>query len=390
MSIVVLLVLLLGLIGWFGSVGDGLSVQPTVPVASIMRQEPEAAEGASQAVGVSLAPEAADCTRARGIQARLRDAIGRSLSFFLATQDTLMGDLDRWPDQLEGSTDPEALYVAGGGFGHRPDHMAPSERIERLGKALAVDTTNPMYLSSLLNLCTQHPSLPDCDLPDAERRLAEFDGDNGLSWALIGMSCAKREEAPCVVEAMERAAQAPAFRDYYIDRALLMERVMGAAGISFPMRSVAGFGFALEDLPSPVRVIEACRMIESPRLDHACFGFGQRLEVEGGTMWTQSLGRAVLAVAAKRLGDEQAVEAVRARGKRANDERLALHGDSSLAATNDVFTARLLWDRDFFLDFMSHMRQVGEHQAYVDGARGWGTGPSECLTPMELLRPDDT
>lgn len=385
--IVALLLLLLGLLGWFGgSVGDGLSVPPTVTTP---------AAGRSVSAAPAQEPQApqpvADCARARGIQARLSDMMERSLSFLLAAQDTLMGDVDRWPAQLDGSADPQMLYVAaGGGLGRNLTKMAPLEKVERLGRALAVDATNPMYLSSLLNLCMEHRSLAACDLPDLERRLAEFDGDNGLSWALIGASCAARDEVPCVIEAMERASQAPAYRDYYLDRVLLAERVMGAAGLSFPMRSMAAFSFASTDLLSGVRSIRACRVTEAARLDRACFHFGQRLEAQATIMLTQSHGRAVSAYAAQRLGDEQVREALRERREQLNDDLVATIDDERLAAANDVFTARLIWDREFFLEFVAHMREVGERQAYLDGAAGWGTGPPECLTPMQPIMEDDT
>lgn len=387
---VVLLLLLLGLVGWFGgSVGAGLSVPPTV-----MTSDDAQATSSPAPVQPAEAPqqqEDADCARAKGIQARLSDMMGRSLSFMLAAQDSLMGEVDRWPAQLEGSTDPEALYVAaGGGLGSNLDLMPIGERVARLNAALAVDATNPMYLSSLLNLCRQHPSIAGCDLPDVERRLAEFDGDNGLSWALIGASCAAREDVPCVVEAMERASQAPNFRDYYLDRVLLAERVMGAAGLSFPMRSMASFGFAASDLLSGADSIRACRVAESPQLDYACFRFGQRLEAQAHIMITQLHGRAVLVDASKRLGDEQVLNGLAERGQRSNDALAAAFGDEEQAVTNDVFSARLLWDREFFLEFVAHMREVGERQAYLDGATGWGTGPSHCLTPMAPLMEDDT
>ncbi len=329
------------------------------------------------------------CQEAKSLQAGLGELVARGIAFFSAAQDTLMGDLERWPAQLEGSDDPELLYAASvGPLGADSGSILPAQQIRQVSRALAVDGTNPIYLSSLLTLCVKHPSTEGCELPRLERRLVEADGDNGQSWELIAISCTTRDDSSCAVDAMERAAQATAYRDYYVERVLLAERAMAVAGLSYPLRSTAAFAFASTYLGGLSIRSTPCWTQASMRLDLACRRYGERLEVQGQSLWTQMRGRAMQRRAMKRLGDEDALAALDARHSQANQAIRGQGSDGQIAVTEAVFTQRLIWDRAFFLEYTSHMQRVGEMQARVDVLAGWGTGPADCLTSPPVMDDD--
>lgn len=377
LSIIVLCVLLWALSGrWLSpAVGERTAAVPTPSVAA-----PAGANALTPAFD-----ESADCRNASGMQDHLRTMMAQGIAYLQQAQDAVMGDLERWPEQIAASDDPRMRYIASfGPLGQRTGAIAPAERIRLVRDALAVDGTNPLYLSTLMRLCIEHRTQGVCDLPELERQLADYDGDNGLSWRLIGMSCTARGDTACAVEAIERAALAPAQRDHYVDTVLLAEQAMAAAGLSFPVSSSSAFAIAWMDQPAAVSKQDPCRGPPAPRMDRACLRHGVRLEAEGTASWTQLSGRVMQATAAERLGDAQAKAAAMLRLAQANDVLgVAIEEDGQLSTTQTVFNARLTWDRDFFLAFMAHMQQVGEARAFVDGATGWGTGPAECLRRVD-------
>ncbi|MEM9388395.1 MAG: hypothetical protein AAGA68_25315 [Pseudomonadota bacterium] len=339
-------------------------------------------DGSRPSDGTAPVPsEAADgrCEDAKTLQRRVSKLAARSVAFLASVQDTISDDLDTWPDKLAESEDPELLYVASYADQSRVhDQLTPARRVELLQRALAVDSTNPMYLTTLMHVCLRNPDAPGCDLPDLEGKLIAFDSDNGQSWALVAASCGLRGDEQCAFQAMEQGAVAPSYRDYYTERVLVTERAMAAVGISYPMRSTTAFILAALE-PSTVPLLPGPCTQEAPASMHAaCRAYGQRLERHGKSMLSQQAGRAVQLLASSVLGDTAPGEP-----KEPWKHPMAGAFDDGEPITQAVFHQRIIWDRDLFLEYVAHMQTVGEAQALTDVLAGWGTGPPECLTRPE-------
>ncbi len=190
---------------------------------------------------------------------------------------------------LSVSEDPEHILMAAL-FG--TDRNSES-RIDAMTKAMQAAPDDRLIIWNFLDSCAALPNAAICRDQYVENRAIEVDGNNGQLWARISGFRFKRGEVNAALDALRKASTAPDFKEYWIEHVGLFVRGLAAAN-SAPYRDriVQAIGMAAAMVSDINLVIDACdtNAVESAEWLHSCVQFGERMELDGHTFLSKSVG----------------------------------------------------------------------------------------------------
>jgi hypothetical protein len=244
-----------------------------------------------------------------------------------------LAQLERAAATLAQSSDPEHLLALA--VLRRRDEPAGS--LELMSRARALDPDNPLIALDLAELCLGQPQAPECAGGDPEREVLRLAGGNGAVWARVAAWRYQRGDRDGALEAIRRAAVAPAFDEYWIEHTLLFERALAAStAYTYAERVAVAFGLPNPGFERAIEIINSCRDegASSAEWRRACADLGARMEADADVVLGTAIGLHLQRIAFEAAGDEPAAERVRQRTQEVHDlvrdagpSDILLHGD---------------------------------------------------------------
>lgn len=179
------------------------------------------------------------------------------------------------------STTPQHLLTLG--LAHSRDNLARS--IELIAQALVYDPDNPLILISLGEACFRMPEAAACTARDAEEGVLRVGSSNGAIWARVAAWRHRTGDRDGALDALRRAATAPAYDGYWIDQFLLIERALAAStNYTYVQRVSAAIGFPSALVGHDIDSVRICEgEIGAAEWRQVCISHGARLEADADT-----------------------------------------------------------------------------------------------------------
>jgi len=211
--------------------------------------------------------------------------------------DSELPNLPAMAAALSKSNDPEHLLMASifGGEERKSQssHFPHTPNLDSLFKGLRIDPSNDLLLWNAVSLCAQQSDQSRCEEAQVpELATAKLQGNANFWLRLAGIRAAAGDDDGAL-EALERAVEAPDFKDYYIDHVELFARGI-ASYINSPYyeRIFYSLGLAAAMWSHEIDMISACTTHSptSTRWMNACVDAGETMEAHGKSLMTEALG----------------------------------------------------------------------------------------------------
>lgn len=234
------------------------------------------------------------------------------------------------PFRLSGAGARELLLVS-----RDAEHLAAAallsrnarERVDDITRALATGRQNAVIAWTAVQICAAAGDAVPCPAQEWEEQLLKLDGQNSEVWIQVAARRLDRGDARGALDAVQRAAAAPASNAYWPDTVELLERGLAAAGgYSFPERAAIAFAVAAANQPDYAGYLSFCKaqsQVNRAWAD-ACLHYGEVAEVQRKTVLGQTSARTLQIAVLEVVADEESVAEVRARGRQTfvtTDER---------------------------------------------------------------------
>ena len=189
-------------------------------------------------------------------------------------------------DRIRASVDPELILAAAS-----IDKLKfPEQSMESLQRIGGENTSSPVALMTLMDLCDQRKSA-NCDRVAIERNIRRNHSANGVLWVgLAGqMLDAGREDA--AFDAIGQAIAAPVFDNYFDDQLMLLERGLAAStDWSYAQRVFHSVEFAISNAPGVLPVIRLCETKQDGQWPMLCDQLAERLTDYEGDFGANAVG----------------------------------------------------------------------------------------------------
>lgn len=161
--------------------------------------------------------------------------------------------------------------------------MSAAGALELLVEAGRLDPSNPMIAARMLQMCQIGQEECGLSIADLEMQAVVKDRGNADAWARVATSRASRSDYAGALDALQEAASAPEFNEYYVDYILLFDRALAASTeLSSDERLRVAYSYAtatpltLNDMSGPCME----QASESGEWLNACLRWGERQELE--------------------------------------------------------------------------------------------------------------
>lgn len=111
--------------------------------------------------------------------------------------------------------------------------MNAAVAVDLLVEAGTLDPPNPMIAARMLQMCQIAQEDCNLSLADLEMQSVTTDRGNADAWARVATSRASRSDYAGALDALQEAAAAPEFNEYYIDYILLFDRALAASAVDW-------------------------------------------------------------------------------------------------------------------------------------------------------------
>lgn len=224
--------------------------------------------------------------------------------------DDLQQRQEQWASELQAaaaalsaSADPEHLLVSAM-LGHE---RGSPQSVLAYQRALAEDPDHPLILWMFLGACSRHPASKPCARGEIERRAIAVEGRNGALWARIAGYRSQAGDFDGALSALQEATTAPEFNDHWFDLLRIVERGFAAStSQSFTARMFAAFGVAATMVDGRLSSVCRDRAIAAAEWQHACLGYGKRLEQDSRTLIYNAIGLGLQSAMYEIAGDSRA------------------------------------------------------------------------------------
>lgn len=190
-----------------------------------------------------------------------------------------------------------------------------------LGQAAANDPRDPLVASQILGLCIEVGSCAGARV-EMEQNLIAADRGNSLAWVQVSRSRLKRGDEDGALKALRQAASSTELNGYFVEYTMAFDRALAASsGLAPYERIVAALGFGAAVPFDTWLISRDCndRAAVSAEWRDACLRLGEKLEHDGRTLLSQSVGLGIQISMYKLEGDTRPLEQALVRQKEFKD-----------------------------------------------------------------------
>jgi hypothetical protein len=292
-----------------------------VVVALVLRLRTELAEAVPRTASTiaDAAEEAASHPAGGDASSSVADGTAPAAACVSSESATIPATRPR-PLRLSGAGARELLLVS-----RDAEHLAAAallsrnarERVDDITRALATGRQNVVIAWTAVQICAAAGDV-SCPAQEWEEQLLKLDGQNSEVWIQVAARRLEGGDVRGALDAVQRAASAPASNAYWPDTVELLERGLAAAGgYSFSERTAIAFAVAAANQPDYASYLSLCKaQSEANRAwADACLHYGQVAEVQRRTVLGQTSARTLQIAILEVVADEESIAQVRARGR---------------------------------------------------------------------------
>lgn len=158
-----------------------------------------------------------------------------------------------------------------------------------LESAVQLDASNPMVLWYASGICNEGLDASFCSDAAFDAAVQSMLGSNAAWWAREARSRFAAGERAAALEALQTAAVAPGYNDFYAESIAAVNGALGlVADVDFTERALVAYALVQESSGFPDAFPRACRESEDdPILFDACVSFAERQIADSSTLNTR-------------------------------------------------------------------------------------------------------